>query len=133
MSYSTIVKLFEKIPGVFLATAWGKNNKEDNNITGEVVRVGGKGWFSVDCACFRFDRPLTSASVGEHWTVNRVTICRRTFLSRFVQNSIVKSNNSGSGSSKNKGQVRPEWQVVCVVWFYKKKRIQYNHNIIFEL
>lgn len=72
MSYSIIVKLFEKIHAVFLATAWGKNNKEDNNITGEVpvVRVGGKGWFSVDCACFRFDRPLTSASVGEHWTVN---------------------------------------------------------------
>lgn len=133
MSYSIIVKLFEKIPAVFLATAWGKYNKEDNNITGEVVRVGGKGWFSVDCACFRFDRPLTSASVGEQWTVNRVTICRRTFLSRFVQNSIVKSNNSGSGSSKNKSQVRPEWQVVCVVRFYKKKRIQYNLNIIFEL
>lgn len=43
MSYSIIVKLFEKIPAVFLATARGKNNKEDNNITGEVVRVGGKG------------------------------------------------------------------------------------------
>lgn len=102
MSYSTIVKLFEKIPAVFLATAWGKNNKDDNNITGEVVRVGGKGWFSVDCACFRFDRPLTSASVGEHWTVNRVTICRRTFLSRFAQNSIVKSNNSGLARVKTR-------------------------------
>lgn len=73
MFYGLIVRLFEKIPAVFLATAWGKNNKEDNDITREVVRVGGKGWFSVDCACFRFDRLLTSASVGEHRTVNRVT------------------------------------------------------------
>lgn len=121
MSYIIIVKLFEKIPAVFLATAWGKNNKEDNHITGKVVRVGGKGWFSVDCACFRFDRPLTSASVGEHWTVNRVTICRRAFLSRFVQNSIVKSNNSGSGSSKNKSQVRPEWQLFVSFGFTRKK------------